>query len=485
MVVSNLSQEYISQQTEVQDGKATDPVTWSLDKVDICDCVVLIAARRYGHIPQLKNPDGLSVTEHEYRYATYLNKPLLAFLSAEPDHQDGPCRDGTLMSQDDPENRLKLQAFRKSVLDHAVRDFFWDINTFSQRLTKTLSEFIYESVRKEKDLEFAPLRRIAQEHQQIRVIIRQLKPRFVAAIAHAEMVRQLKVLHEHVHTIRQSGIRRLREEVLVLWPTKELRIPEGDCESTFDEASRSIEKELALILRGELDSARAKVNDVVQALPSTQGLGREGAYLRRKNLTADLDGFARRIQSAFTKLNAELQGAREQYDQSISALKTACTLPLLGAGLQVPASVRPVYHSQMEKVDTSAGTLSTLIREHDTWQKIHDALEVIDNGADSVQSSTDIAKFLTDHKSTFHQIVQTRLQDEPENLKCRAIAEWLSAPDVQNWRAYKKMRHAFDDEFYDVDSAVLDSVKNCFNELDATREVFEKIAEIADGPMDV
>src|SRR5258708_336125 len=82
---------------------AADDDQWTLIKrvIDDCDYYIVIIAGRYGTVA----PEGKSFTEMEYEYATSKGKPVIAFIHADP---------GKISSEKtDPENRDKLEAFRK------------------------------------------------------------------------------------------------------------------------------------------------------------------------------------------------------------------------------------------------------------------------------------------------------------------------------------------------------------------------------------
>lgn len=86
---------------------AANESQWELIKRVIaeCDYYVIIIGGRYGSI----GPDGISYTEMEYRYAASISKPIIAFL-----HED-PGSITVSKSEDSPEGRNKLQAFRALV----------------------------------------------------------------------------------------------------------------------------------------------------------------------------------------------------------------------------------------------------------------------------------------------------------------------------------------------------------------------------------
>jgi len=50
-----------------------------LREVGAADAIVLILKERYGFVPELNNPENLSVTHLEYREAKRLNRPVFAF----------------------------------------------------------------------------------------------------------------------------------------------------------------------------------------------------------------------------------------------------------------------------------------------------------------------------------------------------------------------------------------------------------------------
>lgn len=60
-----------------RDGRMVDAV---IEDVTSCDIYVGIFAWRYGYVPPQDNPDGLSITEIEYRESGKLKKPRLIFL---------------------------------------------------------------------------------------------------------------------------------------------------------------------------------------------------------------------------------------------------------------------------------------------------------------------------------------------------------------------------------------------------------------------
>ncbi|WP_278184278.1 DUF4062 domain-containing protein [Mycobacterium kubicae] len=86
---------------------ATDQDQWNLIKgvIDLSDYYLLIIGARYGHVTD----ENISYTEKEYNYALEVNKPIIAFVHANPD--DVPQG----VTDKDAEKAKMLAAFRERV----------------------------------------------------------------------------------------------------------------------------------------------------------------------------------------------------------------------------------------------------------------------------------------------------------------------------------------------------------------------------------
>lgn len=89
---------------------------WSLIKrvIDDCDYYILIIGGRYGST----NDEGKSYTQMEYEYAVSTEKPVIAFL-----HKN-PANIPSGKSEQDPENKKKLDAFRELAKKKLVK--YWE-----------------------------------------------------------------------------------------------------------------------------------------------------------------------------------------------------------------------------------------------------------------------------------------------------------------------------------------------------------------------
>src|SRR5215831_9267133 len=77
-----------------------------LDDVDSCDLYVLILGHRYGFQPPDKNPEGLSITQLEFRRAGECGIPRIALVRTS-------IPDVRLSEFDDPEKAALVRAFRE------------------------------------------------------------------------------------------------------------------------------------------------------------------------------------------------------------------------------------------------------------------------------------------------------------------------------------------------------------------------------------
>lgn len=111
-----------------------DPVQYSLRLVDAAEIYVGIFALRYGYVPDdpVRNPDGLSITELEYRRAMERGIPVLIFIMAE-DH---------LIKADyvetDPEKMVKLSRLKEELRARHVVSFFNSPDDLSNKVFQAL-----------------------------------------------------------------------------------------------------------------------------------------------------------------------------------------------------------------------------------------------------------------------------------------------------------------------------------------------------------
>src|SRR6516225_2404257 len=91
-----------------------------LADVDSCDVYVLILGHRYGFQPPAENPEGLSITQLEFRRAGQKGKPRVALLRTSiPDER--------LSDMDDMQEWARVRAFRAEVAGAVRAGDFGDL----------------------------------------------------------------------------------------------------------------------------------------------------------------------------------------------------------------------------------------------------------------------------------------------------------------------------------------------------------------------
>lgn len=104
-----------------------------------CNIYILIVAWRYGHIPLESNPNKLSITELEYRYAQKLGKPCLVFLLKPETPWPSFLNDATSIEGGDNGNRI--QAFRDILMEENGTEFFDTADNLSKNVLEAMQRW--------------------------------------------------------------------------------------------------------------------------------------------------------------------------------------------------------------------------------------------------------------------------------------------------------------------------------------------------------
>ena len=99
-----------------------------LADVDTCDLYVLIVGHRYGFQPPQDNPEGLSITQLEFRRAAQAGKPRIALLRTS-------IPDIALSDMEDPQKWARVRAFRDEVAAAVRAAEFGDLRELVQGLS--------------------------------------------------------------------------------------------------------------------------------------------------------------------------------------------------------------------------------------------------------------------------------------------------------------------------------------------------------------
>jgi serine/threonine protein kinase len=114
----------------------SNALSFSLRMVDQADLFIGIIAFRYGYVPDdpVANPNGWSVTEHEYRRAVARGIPVLIFLMQE-DHPDAQKN-----AERSKAAKEKLRALKAELATQHICGFFRSVDQLQARVIQSMSE---------------------------------------------------------------------------------------------------------------------------------------------------------------------------------------------------------------------------------------------------------------------------------------------------------------------------------------------------------
>jgi len=137
-----------------------DAVDYSLNLVERSEIYIGIFAHRYGYVPEDKrrNPNGLSITEMEYRAAMELRIPILIFIMDE----EHPIRAGDI--EIDPVKLQKLNALKTELKDRHVVGFFRSVEDLARQVFQALkSTALEEYLSKQENAPLRPVRIVGRK----------------------------------------------------------------------------------------------------------------------------------------------------------------------------------------------------------------------------------------------------------------------------------------------------------------------------------
>jgi hypothetical protein len=114
----------------------SNALSFSLRMVEEADLFIGIIAFRYGYVPHdpVANPNGWSVTEHEYRRAIQRGIPVLIFLM----HDDHP--DARKNAELAAPAQQKLEALKTELKTKHICGFFRSVDQLQARVIQSLAE---------------------------------------------------------------------------------------------------------------------------------------------------------------------------------------------------------------------------------------------------------------------------------------------------------------------------------------------------------
>jgi len=478
----------ISMDTKALSGERKTAKDVSKSWVNECDWFVLIVAWNYGYIPE---GDIYSVTEWEYREATSDTNKKLCFIFLAGEQSDGEKAYRALDRSTEKENLTDWKAINLDEADYeqALIEFdntgkskFLAIEKFKSELRK--KEFkIFTDIEDFKSLLRLALKsRIKQALKSegasdgFTTELYKFNEHINNCLKQVELLATLKRIHDGLHVIRQFGIRRWREEVIMQWNQVELPQP---AQFTYLSGLMQIKEARSVLIgyinnlpdQDELNTLKTAVNMVLETKFENQPLDKS----QFEELT---DLFARRVQTAFIYAN----GAMLMKGSNMKVCRPANQANL---GHQEHIT----FLTEIEQtLNAGHSALKTLFLQHNEWQGLHDQMERIDSTKgipkmffyelaglidnpgkikESLQYAREVAK-VSENQDDWHKKIQA-LDSSFEQLLTEK-----SEP------AYESLRKAFDDLFFEIDRDTLKKVENATKcALKNSEAIESKINEIA------
>ena len=462
----------VAMDTQTQDGERTSPLHDSRRWVSEADWLVSIVAWNYGYVPP---GAACSVTESEYLEAAAGDKPCFVFLpgeltdpaaiqywpvdrAAEGENLAGfrghPDQRATEAALNDFKARLRAKRF----------DLFSNIEDFRVKLTATLTNRI-----------------IAGSFDKLgpQILALGLQPPLTACFREVKLLATLKRLHDRLHQIRQFGLRRWRESLLVGWPDDGR--PSYEALVEYADGLPEISK-----LIGEIKGLAFELPEsLLPALPTLQHVT---AYQfprvpgdGKARFLESTEVFASRLQKSFTGCNAQMARSEDRLDRVFKSLTDSAQQAIMAK--RVDPEREPLMQTELDRAQHIYLRLQQVLKNHYDWQRLHDELERIDtaielelpgdddetsarrarsfrlaaidladSGGAEVRTLLDSATAIVTHEDAERLVVWPRLI-----LQVREhLDAFVANPGVLHYQA---MRTKFDDLFFQIDRETLFAVE--------------------------
>ena len=466
----------LSMTSETQSGERETAVDVSRRWVAEADWIVLIVAWNYGFVPD-GEPGRLradwepcSVTEWEFRQATQVSDPpkkCFVFMAGE--RSDGAEFEYRALDMTkEPVNLMgflaadradKLAAFRKTLRGGRF-ELFRNVEHFQQRLTQTLRRKIQKDL-KPPGPDPAPEPGTGIEWL---LLFTGLLTPVGSCIASVKTLATLKRLHDRLHRIRQFGIRRWREVVLMRWQG-EGEVP-AEARAIYFEGLGDV-KDLIGEIRGLFGSLAGDMQTSLGSLPRVvDHFSINGSQMpeKRELFEQSTDRFASRVQAAFTACDWQMRLVAAQLASRHQLLVGKGRVAQFSQKLTTPE--RHLLGDEIDQTVSLHDRLQAVLRQHNDWQRVHDDLQVVDDHRHLESFETAIAPVIDAAQETSRlaesaaALVEGDARRASLNVLIDKVRRNLNSLVAHvDESAYDAMRKAFDDLFFEVDRETLKSVE--------------------------
>jgi len=483
--------EPMSMDNQPLDGVAEPADTRSWAWIAEADWVVLIVGWNYGTwASTTKNGKAISITEGEYLTAMEDSPPKKCFVFLAGENSDIP----TVQYHACPHEAYNLANYTH--FDIASKDLkAWEAVKRFRTMLREKGAHLFPNIDKfklalKKELREAVVAtsQIGNGRQRIMFseLILNLTRLQVSFIKEVKVLANLKQIHDRLHRIRQFGIRRWREVVVVKWTDENMSLESREIYLYGLSTIRKILGELEVLAaqipplhKSLQENLKNKVNDFAIEINSIEYTLLHPPTKKKEEFEDFLVLFASRVQTAFSQCNQAMLSSAENLRAHRDAIESQLKPVKCTAGFTDKA--RTTLNMVHEELTAQHDALQSLIKNHNLWQQEHDRLEVLD---ESLGSSL--------FKSYFIALVD-RLEEIRKTLVKSAIEHAEKIPQGANWQRctrvlqghlekisstayqeyagrtddYLAMRKAFDDLFFEVDVETLRSIADSELQVDA------------------
>jgi hypothetical protein len=365
----------VSMEEETLSGDREFAVQVSKRWVSESDWVVLIVAFNYGTISDEPQAHGLSVTEWEYRHAVKPPaKKVFPFIAGEPNtanryrYSQGEEEDlKDWISRQSPDQQNKLTAFKDELKKSHV-EFFSSLQAFRERLDETLRNALQN------------LPPYIEPGTPLAGLFLAVRPALKPCLRKVTLVANCKLIHDHLHSLRQRVIRPLREEVLAVW-TQEGTISKPREQLIWRCIARMWEQfgaigEAIKSIGSEHQGLRDSVDNVL-AWRDNWNISSDSLdfLLNRETFAERVDAFADDVQQAFSEADRSMSREESDLRELYKALRDSLARARQEAGLSPLDQQR--LDEELETVDVRRSSVKDTLTLHHRWQEAHDKLEEV------------------------------------------------------------------------------------------------------------
>ncbi|MCB1905872.1 MAG: DUF4062 domain-containing protein [Rhodocyclaceae bacterium] len=476
-----------SMEDNTQSGAVESAIHVSKRWVEEADWIVVILGWLYGTVAD-DDPQGLSITEWEYRHARALreagaDKRIFVFFAGEPKSAVGyRAAEGDEFDLKDwmqSPYADRMQAFRSFACGKHAEPFRNQAH-FCERLDATLRDAVSTLVPN-----FPHSGGLAE-------LLVRVQDDCRGCVAGVRQLARCKRIHDWLHTFRQDVLRKLWEEDLPLWRTR----PSLSAREFAMLARRGIAAaRLATRIEQECEGLdechadlRLAVLDVIKEVSSLWPEA-ECPATDATDVAERIDSLASAVRLAFSEANR----AMLERQSALEALHAALVQHIGDhrASYGLTDEEDRLLDSELEQIRSNKRRLVEALLSHDKWQGYHDRLEAIYTKLGTPVFERELGRFTTTKLPGLEELLARMVQfprgqgPGPEAQSEHVAAELhpratalARHPDEESFRAFQA---PFEQVFFHVDRATLAEVGRAEDRVAQFENALKNVALAAAG----